>query len=157
MTKYYAGIGSRKTPKDVLKRMTDMAILYRSQGYILNSGGAKGADSAFEAGAGDDKRIFLANSNDSDLNWDEAYKLVYKFHPNPTRLSEHGAKLMARNGFQVLGPTLFTPVEFVICWAPGSTYDKEGKLKNVHGGTGQAVRIAYHYGIPIRNLKDEEV
>lgn len=51
MTKYYAGIGSRETPHHILLDMVRMSIILHSLGYTLRSGGANGADSAFEMGA----------------------------------------------------------------------------------------------------------
>lgn len=49
-------------------------------------------------------------------------------------------KLQARNSYQILGLDLNTPSNFVICWT------KNGKGS---GGTGQAIRIARAYNIPI--------
>lgn len=48
----YAGVGSRETPPQVLAVMRSAARVLASRGWILRSGGALGADSAFEAGAG---------------------------------------------------------------------------------------------------------
>jgi hypothetical protein len=50
---------------------------------------------------------------------------------------------MARNAMQILGEDLQTPTEFVIAW----TIDGRDS-----GGTGQALRMADYYGIPIFNL-----
>lgn len=47
----YAGIGSRKTPKNVLDFMFEIGKELALLGYVLRSGGAEGADSAFEKGA----------------------------------------------------------------------------------------------------------
>lgn len=47
---YYAGVGSRETPEDVLQLMRQFAIKLANLGWVLRSGGAPGADSAFEAG-----------------------------------------------------------------------------------------------------------
>jgi hypothetical protein len=44
--KYYAGIGSRETPTQMLKDMTTFATLLRLGGYTLRSGAAPGADAA---------------------------------------------------------------------------------------------------------------
>ena len=44
---YYTGIGARTTPNDVLKDMTNIASNLEQSGFILRSGGANGADSAF--------------------------------------------------------------------------------------------------------------
>ena len=63
--KYYAGIGSRKTPHDTCDLMTKIAIALDNRGYILRSGGAKGADKAFEAGS-DTQEIYKANDAQGD-------------------------------------------------------------------------------------------
>ena len=56
-------------------------------------------------------------------------------------------KLMARNCHQVLGLDLKTPVDFIVCWTKDGT---------INGGTGQALRIAEAYNIPVYNLFFEE-
>lgn len=150
MAKYYAGIGSRKTPPHILDDMRSIATRMSQRGYILNSGGASGADTAFEQGA--DPRmtqIFLPwrgfNGRSSPLTPPslETYTIAKQFHPNWERLSPAVRRLMARNVHQVLGKTLDEPVEIVICWTP------EGRGG---GGTGQAIRIAHHYGIRVVDL-----
>ena len=55
--KYYAGIGSRKTPKDICELMTRVARYLYFKGYTLRSGAADGADTAFEIGAGQEKLV----------------------------------------------------------------------------------------------------
>jgi len=47
---YYAGIGSRKTPPDILALMEACAYKLARYGWNLRSGGAPGADQAFERG-----------------------------------------------------------------------------------------------------------
>jgi hypothetical protein len=46
----YTGIGARRTPSDVLDLMHSLAMRL-SGGWVLRSGGADGADRAFEEGA----------------------------------------------------------------------------------------------------------
>jgi predicted Rossmann fold nucleotide-binding protein DprA/Smf involved in DNA uptake len=46
--KYYAGIGSRETPLPLKTTISYIANYLNSQGYILRSGGAPGADNMFE-------------------------------------------------------------------------------------------------------------
>lgn len=58
----YAGIGSRRTPPAILSMMEDVAEELARRGWFLRSGGAEGADLAFERGcdrAGGEKEIFL--------------------------------------------------------------------------------------------------
>ena len=50
---------------------------------------------------------------------------------------------MGRNSYQVMGKELNDPVLFVLCW----THLGQGS-----GGTGQAIRIAKHQGIPVLDL-----
>ena len=47
----YAGIGSRETPMEVLELMTKASTWLGAKGYTLQSGGAIGADMAFEGKA----------------------------------------------------------------------------------------------------------
>lgn len=138
---YYAGIGSRDTPEDVLKLMTTVARGLDRKGYRLRSGGAIGADTAFESGT-KCKDVFLGNA---DIPvWTEVFTDF--FHPNPKALTEFPRRLMCRNAMQILGEEGDTPVEFVVCWT------KDGKAS---GGTGQAIRIAEYFGISVFNLKNE--
>lgn len=148
--KSYAGIGSRETPIEIQKFMWQMAVHLAKHKYTLRSGGAKGADQAFEAGCNyiqGPKEIFLPwmkfeNSNSLYIVRQDspAYQIAEKYHPYWNNLSDGAKKLQARNSFQVLGPDLSTPSNFVIC------YTKKGKRS---GGTGQALRIADDYNIPI--------
>ena len=46
----YAGIGARATPPEVLRLMTQLAGRMEQDGWRLRSGGARGADAAFETG-----------------------------------------------------------------------------------------------------------
>ena len=145
---YYAGIGSRKTPEDILKKMRVLGFVFAEAGYILRSGGADGADTAFEQGcrAADGKReIFLPwkdfNKNGSELfpPSPAAFDMAKQFHPAWDKLSTAGKKLHARNSHQVMGRDLTTPVSFVLCYAEG-------------GGTEQAIRIATAAKIPVINM-----
>lgn len=60
---YFAGIGSRQTPQEILSLMRKTGASLTEKGLILRSGGATGADSAFEAGCDSihaKKEIFYA-------------------------------------------------------------------------------------------------
>ena len=150
--KYYAGVGSRKTPPEILEMMTKIAEGL-SRNYILRSGGAEGADEAFEKGAGDKKIIFIPwpgfNGSKEKCRplTSAAMKLAGEFHPGWMHLSYGAKKLHARNVYQILGESLDSPVDFVICWTHGG--------KEV-GGTAQAIRIAKANRIKVFNLANEE-
>ena len=74
------------------------------------------------------------------VNDERAFEIAKRFHPYWHILKQGAQKLQARNSHQVLGWDLNTPSKFIICWT------EKGKGK---GGTGQAIRIAKEYEIPI--------
>lgn len=152
--KYYAGIGSRDTPEHILQLMRQIASKLEEQEYVLRSGGAKGADSAFEKGVRNavNKEIFLAKDAD-----DLTREIACSFHPAPDNLKKNpfAHNLMARNTFQIMGKSLSEPVEFVICWTPDGC--EQGRLRTRKtGGTGQAISIASHFKIPVYNLANSK-
>lgn len=155
---FYAGIGSRETPNSICGNMTRLASFLALEGYTLRSGNAVGADQAFHAGAksGDGaSAIFLPfvsyNTNTTYGRKDrvlgapskEAYVIAQQHHPTWWHLSAWAKTMHARNAHIVLGHDLDSPVRFVVCWTP------KGR---VTGGTGQALRMAEHYDIPVFNL-----
>ena len=151
MSTHYAGVGSRETPQPILSYFTQLAVHFESCGMTLRSGGAPGADSAFEQGVKSLKQIFLPWSmfscNPSPFYEPPivAYDIASAFHPTWDRLPLAVRRLMARNSQQVLGPNCNEPSLFVVCW----TKDAAGK-----GGTGQAIRIANAYNIPVFDFGD---
>ncbi len=149
---YYTGIGARATPPSILAAMTSLATSLECA-WMLRSGGAEGADKAFEAGVTnpDNKEIYLPwsgfNHNLSKYHHitEDAYTMAKHYHPNWNACSPAARKFHARNCYQVLGLDLATPSTFIVCWTP------DGKAV---GGTGQALRIAKDENIPIYNLAD---
>jgi hypothetical protein len=148
----YAGIGSRTTPTDILSKMMDIGELLAREKWVLRSGGADGADSAFEIGCNrgnGHKEIFLPwpyfNKSTSELIRPSkaAYELAAKIHPAWNKLSFGATALHARNCHQILGWELNDPVNVVICWTEGG--------KQV-GGTATAIKLAKQHKIPILNL-----
>lgn len=158
--KYYTGIGSRSTPLPILHLMVYIAHIMRSNGYVLRSGGADGADLAFEEGAGSLKEIYLPwkgfNNNSSDLCTitTDAMELASTLHPGWCKLSKGAKKLMARNCYQVLGNDLSTPSEVVICWTPDGCTSPTTRTSKT-GGTGQAISLAYNSDVPVYNLHNK--
>lgn len=154
--KKYAGIGSRKTPQDVLEKMSKIAEHLAKHNWLLRSGGAEGADLAFEIGcdkAQGKKEIFLPwrgfNKSASILytQSNDALILASTIHPAWNYLSYGAKKLHARNTHQVLGQDLKDPVDVVICWTPN------GKET---GGTATAIKLAKQYKIKVINLAVED-
>lgn len=160
----YAGIGARVTPPEVLELMTRLAGRMESEGWRLRSGGARGADAAFEAGVQvpGNRAIYLPGRSFNGRaagsggyfdgtqlpGWQQALETVAQYHPAPERLSPFAKSLMARNAMQILGPNMDHPADLVVAYTPGGA---------VQGGTGQALRMAGSLGIPIRNLGDPAV
>ncbi len=144
--KYYTGVGSRKTPQQILDLMCGIAKYLQGHGYTLRSGGADGADLAFENGAGLDKHIFYAKDSTP-----QAEAIAAQFHPAWNRCSAFAKRLHGRNSFQVLGPELNVPSKFLICWTPDGC--KRHVDRTIHtGGTGTAISIADANGIGVYNL-----
>ena len=150
----YAGIGSRKTPQDILLVMDKIARYNQSLGFKLYSGGADGADKAF-ANNVTNKTVFLPwngfNGQDGIvISHPDAMRLAETLHPAWHLLSQGARNMMARNCHQILGESLNDPVNFVVCWTPDGS---EGITSRETGGTGQAIRLAHKYEIPICNMQ----
>lgn len=149
----YAGIGSRKTPQDIMEQMTAWARYLDGRGWLLRSGGAAGADTAFAVGS-THKVIFdvpFFERSPQDIQ-QQAMRLAAFRHPAWGACGDYAKKLHARNGFQILGVNLRSPVDLVICWTPDGAQGKRD-TSVVTGGAGQAIRIAALYDIPVINLK----
>lgn len=155
----YAGVGSRETPDEILKVMDLFANAIATES-LLRTGAAEGADQAFEFGAvlgGGQHEIYLPwkgynGRPDGTITnpGKDALELAEYYHPNWKALKQGARKLHARNGYIVLGPKLYDPVEMVVCWTQDGSLDGTGGRS---GGTGQALRIAADYDIPVLNLQ----
>ena len=162
--KIYAGIGSRRAPKNILNVMRKVAFYLAREGWTLVTGATRGADQAFAEGAlqGGGRVVLWLPWRSYEQEWvgkmkrkygdlvtvnvlrnDDraAFESVFKYHPNPDALTRGVQKLHARNYRVVKG------VRFIVCWTPNG---------EITGGTGQALRIAMAMGIPIRNLGKPE-
>lgn len=149
--RYYAGIGSRETPPDILEFMEHAASRLSRRGYRLRSGAAHGADTAFARGAGPSAVIYLPwagfNGRKTGIvcgNTLWMRSVAEDHHPAWDRCHRTAKALHTRNVAQVLGhDQSVPPSEFVACWT------REGSGR---GGTGQAIRIARSFGIPVFDL-----
>jgi hypothetical protein len=167
VARFFSGIGARVTPPSVLSEMRSIGESLAQRGWTLRSGHAPGADQDFEGGAlavgpqGGGLEVFLPwASFESQVvlpraSWCSvmpepsaaAYRIAASHHPGWVHLSGGAKRLHARNAHIILGETLQSPVEFVVCWTPAG---------GVVGGTGQAIRIAHANGIRIINLAAEQ-
>ena len=150
----YAGIGSRSTPEDIQEAMGAFAAVLSDRGFTLRSGGAPGADTAFEVGCDrmdGRKEIFLPwkRFNHHPSHYfrpsPEAFAIASELHPQWARCNYAARSLHARKVHQILGADLQAPVGFVLFWAP----EYEGI---VTGGTATAVKLARVHRIPVFNL-----
>lgn len=165
MTKFYAGIGSRETPLGVLQDMAGVAKELAEAGWVLRSGGATGADSAFEEGhrsceGAGEPQIFLPWRGYNNHLYGTPLQAL---HPSPLAraageaekhhlvsfsvLPDSVVKLHTRNVLIVRGVELTEHVKFVICWTKGG--------RDV-GGTGLGLRVARAHNIPIINMANKE-
>ena len=153
----YAGIGARQTPPHILELMRETAQYLAEDVYTLRSGGARGADQAFEDGAdlaGGEKAIFIPEDGFRGRRTsqkgvsaevpDLAFTIAAEHYSgNWAGLKDETKRLHARNSLQLLGSDLNQPADIVICWS------RDGHER---GGTGQAIRLARAYNIPVINL-----
>lgn len=175
--KYYAGIGSRETPEEILALMRRVAAVLYRMGWTLRSGGADGADHAFYAGATQDPsfdpdrvKIYLAWNGmkghggvrlyeDPSRGFynatlysthEEAKRIAQDLHGAWEKLGNGGQLLHTRNVFQILGEDLNSQVRMVICYA--KPVGNQGAVK---GGTNTAVKLALLKGADVINLATE--
>ena len=132
----YAGIGSRSTPVEQCERIINLAKELDSKGFMLRSGGAKGADTAFAKGS-TKREIFRPEHATLP-----SIQLASTIHPAWHNCSDYAQKLHGRNMMIVLGHSLEAPADFVICWSAD---------ENV-GGTSMGLRLARMRGIKVFNL-----
>lgn len=134
--------------------MTQTARMLASHGWILRTGGAEGADSAFLAGAlevdgcADDPLYELyepwpgfCKHGEVTLErpTDAALSIASRYHPGWPGLKRAARLLHGRNSHIVLGRDVHDPVMMVVCWTPDGTIDGRGRDS---GGTGQGLRVA---------------
>lgn len=142
MPDFYAGIGSRKTPTHIQEQEDRIAQKLRGRGWWLRSGGAKGSDTAFEYGAGGQKRIYYKEEATC-----ASMEFASRFHKAWRKCNFDARQLLGRNPFQILGDHMQGPKSKFVC-----CYTEDGQAS---GGTGLAIRVAMWAGIPVFNLHDE--
>jgi len=178
----FAGIGSRSQPYSLMLIMMRLSAVLMDKGWRLTSGGAQGADNAFEIGARlyfqykdatpavihDQLRIYLPWNGFEGRQegmpgvlvpsrfetWPEAVKIANEFHPSLKTLSGAVEKFMGRNGYQVLQDELNQPVDMLVCSTQDQCIDGT-RTSHKTGGTGQALRLASHHKVPVRNLQHQ--
>jgi hypothetical protein len=168
MKKYYAGVGSRGTPDDILLLMIRLGRTLADVGYTLSSGDAIGADRAFWFGATLSPRhaeigcrIYLHKDgyqgrfNNPKLGflvatqfretWDKAQQIASAARGGFYGLGAGGIALHTRNVFQIYGHTLRAKVGSIYFWG-----EPKGKQEKVNGGTNTALQLAIKANLPQR-------
>lgn len=142
----YAGIGSREPPPTILDYMKFIAMTLGDRGYTLRSGGAIGADAAFEYGAKHSKTPIPQIFKAADATR-EAIELASNYHPAWHNCDSYARRLHGRNAMIILGKDLKAPVNFVVCWTRGGF---------PVGGTATGIRIAKGKSIVVYNLGTQD-
>lgn len=166
-SKAYAGVGSRETPPAVLAGMRALAAELAGRGFILRSGAAAGADTAFEEGAAaadGAREIYLPWPGFNGRGTEsaklprpkrEAFPLAAGVHKAWTSLGPGPQSLHARNAHQVFGVGLNSPARFVVCWTKDACETGAGYSRGT-GGTGMAIVLASRQGIPVLNMANPD-
>lgn len=159
----YAGVGSRETPGPIMQQMQALAENFARRGFLLRSGAAVGADSAFERGcdeANGQKEIWLpwngyeGRPRTGLLPTQDMMKIASRVHPAWTNLSQGAQKLHARNVGQVLGANCDVPADFLVCWTQDGC-EKVSPAYTKTGGTRTAIALANEHNVPVFNLRNE--
>lgn len=157
---YITGIGIRNLDERMDKAIRGIMKAFSSIdgkdfSFILRSGGARGADTAFETSFSGRIISYRADSSHTAKGMDAiaysedpvAEELVMRLHPNPgavSRLPEYSRKLLYRDAWQIIGsPGKDRRLsDFVIAaWPIGTT------MKT-------ALLVAKNQGVPVFNVSD---
>ena len=167
--KYYTGIGSRSTPLDTRRLMTEISMYFQINGYTLRTGSNSVADKAFELGAGTLKEIYvpwngweerrgISTVNDSSLTlarriWIHRQKFGISILDDPSydstweKLHEGTKILLAKTMCMIAGKDLNTQSNALICWTPSC---------KLIGISAHPITLALISRIPVFNLADKE-
>jgi hypothetical protein len=171
---WFAGVGSRETPEEILALMRLISQALYARGYALSSGDAEGADTAFYEGAVLSPhfhqlgaRIYLAwngvrNRYHDPKNyffdaskfptWESANSIALEARGSWEGLGRGGIAMHTRNVFQIMGACLTEPVSSIVYWGI-----PVGKTEKVRGGTNTALQLAIKCGVKNRiNLYTDE-
>lgn len=164
----FTSVGSRRTNDSAEERYcTALTTIYSiDPRMILCTGDAyKGGDKiSWKHYAGKKFRFGPPNRDyylpdtivvpEDSSHYSRAVNIASSLHGGWKYMDEFQRSLHTRNVFQVLGASLNRPSEFLLCWTPDGAENTTGRDT---GGTGTAIRIANQYGIPVFNLKNEDV
>lgn len=177
-------VGSRGITANESFFAIKLSMVLAFMGYKSFSGAANGIDTSAEFGAklahdllinklnlssngySDVMRIYLPWNGFSGRKVDLQNGYLVPSHPDARSIaqSHYSAweysydsvkNLMTRNVHQVLNDNLQDKVNFVICQTPDGVTDGDLTTSKT-GGTGQAIRIAKTYHVPVFNIGNEK-
>lgn len=162
----FTGVGHRKgVPNRIRDKATMLTKWLCDRNVRLRTGDADGMDRIFREAAPIDMVEFfaplgrynphpnatiIAPNNMAECPYRKAVSITEFVHPAFHYLGDFERELHIRNVFELLGPNLDRPSDFMVCWTEDGAVDRTTRKT---GGTGQAIRIANKYGIPVFNLQ----
>lgn len=162
----FTGVGHRKGVPDPIRNMaTNITSWLCARGVKLRTGDATGMDEIFRTAAPKDMCQFFAPhgrynkhpdatmispSSTLPCYYSQARDITANTHPAYHHIGDFERELHIRNAFEVLGTELNQPSNFLLCWTKDGA---EAKTTRETGGTGQAIRLALHYNIPVFNFQ----
>ncbi len=173
MSTSWTGVGSQETPQDLQTLMFFLGFEFSDRGRVFRSGHARGADTFFEEGVIEyatkkqvqmPAQIFLPQPNfnrtqadgkvyfhipEENPIYQEAMDIAKRVHPAWNKCNDFARRAHTRNAFQVLGPNLDDPSDYLVCWSIPALNGK------VSGGTNTAWCIAHEFGVKCYNLYHE--
>lgn len=169
---HFAGVGARAVADhpEVGALITRIAFALRDLGWTCRSGGAPGGDAAFEFGASCQRmgparlerylpyHEWRGHHEHVALHYPTpgAHDIAAAHHPAWSKVPAMKRSYLARTSHIILGRDVMRPepVAFVLCWTEDGACAADETTRET-GGTGQAIRVACAYGVPVYNLKRE--
>ena len=150
-------IGTRRLSPGWRKLLLEFSRAMSEAGWWVRTGAATGCDQTWaEHMRGPQVSLYLPWPTYEKEWWQgsgyriqyrptkEAEKITARYYPRPWKEVKPGVRLLhARNVHIILGPKCDKPADLVLC------YTVDG---GVSGGTGQGIRIAEGFGIPVLNV-----
>lgn len=160
---FFTGVGSRDTPLAILRLMSRFSRLQRRK---CRTGGARGADEAFETNW--DPMIYLPHmkwrGKDGFWRWSDAAidfadRLLKEVFPYDIQ-SQQTREFFRRNCWQVLGvcetESDVVKSDYVVCWTPDGAVSIDDYQLEITGGTGIAINVASIYKVNVLNLQRKD-
>lgn len=144
-------VGSRETPVHILEYTKKLTASLQALGVRIRTGDAAGMDASART-TNTLLQVFKADHAQGDS---AAHALASKYHPAWQFLkNEYVQNLHARNAYQVLGMSLNSPSDALVCYTPDGCTEHAQRSRKT-GGTGTAISIASENGVPVFNLANK--